>query len=108
MSLKLIYKHYLSASLKNKKALIIILGYFILLGLFVSLTGRVEDLMKNRYPNPLFLQNIQEDFGDLRVLIPYIFSLLLLPMVALLNTFNVLINEINSGLKDGRYILLNY
>ncbi len=95
MSFKILYKHFLSSAIRNKKALIIILGYFILLGLFVSLTGRVEDLMKNK--SSFFLKEIKENYGDLRILIPYAFSLLLLPVVALINTFNLLVNEINNG-----------
>lgn len=97
MAIREIYKHYFISSLKKNKILIIFIAYFILLLLFSLLSGKVEDLMKNRFPNTTFLNELERTFGDIRIVIPFSISMILIPLLTLINTFNVLVNDIKNG-----------
>lgn len=97
MNFFILYKNYLINTLKNKKVLIVLLFYFILIFLFVLISGKVDEIIKSKFSDKSLVSEIQRNFGDIRIIIPYAISILLLPIVALINTFNLLVNEINSG-----------
>ena len=104
MKFLILYKHHLYSSIKNKKLFFVVLSYFILLLLFVFISGKIQDGMKNSLGNKILLEEIQERFGDIRILIPYAISLLLIPIITLINNFNYLVNDINNG--SLRYLII--